>query len=259
MFFLLSISVLLITNGEVKLLAGVYTISFLSVMALFGIGNILLKVKRSSLPRPETASWFSIFIAIGAVLIALLGNILVEPTGDSPSNVVVFLDYFVPSIIFIIIMLNRTILLKFLLNAVHTIFDPVRKLVFQMDKNILATINSINSQEFVFFTKGDNIATLNKVMLYIIRNEHTKKIKIVLALDKDQVIPPNLPLEVDFLGKEYPEIFIEFIVVDGKFSPKLIKELSEKWKIPVNFMFIGSPSNKFPYKVEELGGVRLII
>ena len=103
MFFLLSVSVLLITNGDVKLLAGVYTISFLSVMALFGIGNILLKVKRKSLPRPEIASWFSIFIAIGAVLIALIGNVSMETSGDSPSNIVVFLDYFIPSIIFIII------------------------------------------------------------------------------------------------------------------------------------------------------------
>jgi len=259
MFFILSVSVLLITNGDVKLLAGVYTISFLSVMALFGIGNILLKVKRSSLPRPEYASWASILIAIGAVLVALIGNILMETPEDSPSNLMVFLDYFIPSIIFIIIMLNRTLLLKFLLSAIHTLFDPIRKLVFRIDKNILATINHINSQEFVFFTKGDNIATLNKVMLYIIKNEHTKKIKIVLALDKGQEVPPNLPMEMAFLGKEYPEIKIEFLVVDGKFSPDLIQKLSKQWNIPVNFMFIGSPSNKFPYKIEELGGVRLII
>jgi amino acid transporter len=259
MFFLLSISVLLITNGDVKLLAGVYTISFLSVMALFGIGNILLKVKRNTLPRPETASWPSILLAISAVLIALIGNILMETPKGSPSNVVVFLDYFIPSIIFIIIMLNRTLLLKFLLNIIHTIFDPIRKLVFKIDKNIVATINHINSQEFVFFTKGDNIATLNKVMLYIIKNEHTKKIKIVLALEKGQVSPPNLSNEIEFLGKEYPEINIEFLVVEGKFSPELIQELSQKWDIPVNFMFIGSPSDKFPYKIEELGGVRLII
>ena len=259
MFFLLAVSVLLITNGEVKLLAGVYTISFLSVMALFGVGNILLKVKRKSLPRPEIASWISVFIAISAVLIALIGNIIVEPSGDSPSNLTVFLDYFIPSIIFIMIMLNRTLLLGLLLKATHAIFDPIRKFVYNIDKTIIATVDKINSQEFVFFTKGDNIASLNKVMLYIIKNEHTKKIKIVIVLDKDQVIPPNLPMEIEFLDKEYPEIKIEFLIVDGKFSPKLIKELSEKWKIPVNFMFIGSPSDKFPYKVEELGGVRLII
>jgi amino acid transporter len=259
MFLLLSISVLLITNGNVKLLAGVYTISFLSVMILFGIGNILLKVKRESLPRPEKASWFAVLIAIGAVVLALIGNIIMVPKGDLPSNLRIFLDYFIPAIIFITIMLNRTILLTFLLNVIHTIFDPVRHFVLRIDKKILQLINQINSQEFVFFTKGDNIASLNKVMLYIIRNEHTKKIKIVIVKDKGEKVPENLPLEIDFLNKEYPEIVIEFLIVDGKFSPKLIIELSKKWNIPINFMFIGSPSDKFPYKVEELGGVRLII
>lgn len=259
MFLLLSISVLLITNGNVKLLAGVYTISFLSVMILFGIGNILLKVKRSKLPRPERASWLSVLLAIVAVVLALIGNIIMEPKGDLPSNLAIFLDYFIPSIIFITIMLNRIVLLKLLLNIIHTIFDPIRHFVLRTDKKILEVINKINSQEFVFFTKGDNIASLNKVMLYIIKNEHTKKIKIVIAKDKGFTIPENLPLEIDFLDREYPEIAIEFLVIDGKFSPELIQELSIRWNIPINFMFIGSPSDKFPYKIAELGGVRLII
>ena len=38
-FFLISASVMYITEGDLAKLAGVYTISFLSVMALFGIGN----------------------------------------------------------------------------------------------------------------------------------------------------------------------------------------------------------------------------
>jgi len=96
-------------------------------------------------------------------------------------------------------------------------------------------------------------------MLYITKNEHTKKLKIVLALDKNDVLPKNLANEIDFLDREYPEIDIEFIVEKGKFSPELIRTLSKKWGIPINFMFIGSPSDKFPYRVQDLGGVRLII
>ena len=259
LFFILAVSVLLITNGNVALLAGVYTISFLSVMALFAIGNILLKIRRNQLPRPEKAPWASVILAIIAVSSALAGNILMDPKDDLPSNTIVFLDYFVPTIIFVIIMLNRTVLLKLVLRVIYAIFNPVRRLVFNVDKKITQTVDKINSQEFVFFTKGDNIATLNKVMLYIIRNEHTKKIKIVLALEKGQTIPENLPSEITFLDKEYPEIKVDFQVVEGKFTPELIKELSEKWNIPINFMFIGAPSKKFPYKVEELGGVRLIV
>lgn len=259
LFFILAVSVLLITNGNVGLLAGVYTISFLSVMALFAIGNILLKIRRNQLPRPEKATWASVLLAIIAVLCALAGNILMKPKDGLPSNTSVFLNYFIPTIIFIIIMLNRTALLKLVLQIIYAIFNPLRRLVSSMDRKITKTINKINDQEFVFFTKGDNIATLNKVMLYIIKNEHTKKIKIVLALDEGDTIPENLPNEITFLDREYPKIKVNFQVVQGKFSPELIKELSEKWNIPINFMFIGAPSNKFPYKVEELGGVRLIV
>ncbi len=258
-FFFLAVSVLLITKGNVTLLAGVYTISFLSVMALFAIGNILLKVRRKKLPRPEKASWVSVFIAIIAVVFALSGNILMTPKDNNPSNLAVFLDYFIPFIIFIIIMLNRTLLLKFLLRIIHYMFDPLRKFVFSTDKTILNFIDKINQQEFVFFTKGDRIATLNKVMLYIRKNEHTKKIKIVHVLKDTELIDNKLSMQIDFLNEEYPEINIEFVVEKGNFDPALIKKLSKRWNIPINFMFIGSPGDKFPYKIEELGGVRLII
>ncbi len=259
MFFILSVSVLLLTKGNVKLLAGVYTISFLSVMALFGIGNILLKVKRQKLPRPERASWIAVLIAIIAVIFALIGNILMKPKDGLPSNFTVFLIYFIPAILFVIVMLNRTILLKLLLNILDAIFDPIRSFFIKTHKLIQQTINKINSQEFVFFTKGDSIATLNKVMLYISNNEHTKKLKIVVVLKEGEEVPEKLLQEIDFLDREYPSIDIEFVVERGEFTPQLIQKLSKKWNIPINFMFIGSPGDKFPYRIEELGGVRLII
>lgn len=259
MFLLLAISVLLITKGNVASLAGVYTISFLSVMALFGIGNILLKTKRAELPRPEKAKWISVIIAIIAVIFALAGNIIMEPKEGTPSNLTVFLDYFIPFMIFIIIMLNRTVLLKFVLSFIHYLFNPLRKSVFKTDKKLLTIIDKINQQEFVFFTKGDKIEILNKAILYIKENEHTKNVKIVYVHEEGTEVPKTLHQEIDFLNKAYPEIKINFVVEDGKFTPDKIRSLSKKWNIPINFMFIGSPTEKFPYKIEELGGVRLII
>ena len=258
-FLILAVSVLLITKGNVALLAGVYTISFLSVMALFGIGNILLKSRRAKLPRPVKASWISVIIAIVAVIIALIGNVLMEPKQGLPSNLAVFLDYFIPFMIFIIIMLNRTVLLKLILSFIHYIFNPLRKSVFFADKKLLSLIENINKQEFVFFTKGDKIETLNKAILYIRKNEHTKNVKIVYVHEKGTKVPENLHQEIEFLNKAYPDIKIKFIVEDGVFTPEKIRSLSQKWNIPINFMFIGSPTEKFAYKIEELGGVRLII
>jgi hypothetical protein len=45
----------------------------------------------------------------------------------------------------------------------------------------------------------------------------------------------------------------------GKFGPEKINELSKRWNIPINFMFIGAPGEQFPYKVQQLGEVRVII
>jgi len=96
-------------------------------------------------------------------------------------------------------------------------------------------------------------------MLYIKNNEHTNKLKIVTVLHEDEEISEQFKKDLDVLDREYPEIKIEFVTIQGEFGPELVKELSEKWNIPINFMFIGSPGDRFPYRVEQLGGVRLII
>jgi amino acid transporter len=254
MFFLLGTSILFITRGELGALAGVYTISFLSVMALFGIGNILLKVRRSKLPRPERASPIAILLAIMAVLVALVGNAMMNPP-----YLVVFLEYFLPTFLLVSIMLNRTKLLRGILQLIKYFFNPIQRFIKGLNAGIVNLINEINSQEFVFFANDDNVAVLNRVMLYIAKNEHTRKLKIVTVLENDDVLPPRLASDIEVLDRTYPDIDIEFITMKGDFGPKLIKELSKKWKIPINFMFIGSPGDHFPYRVEELGGVRLII
>ncbi len=244
-FLILSISVLVVTKGKVELLAGVYTISFLSVMTLFVVGNFLLKFKRKKLPRPEVAPYYGLFIALAGVLVALVGNI-VNP--EKPDNLPVFLQYFIPAMIFVYIMLNRIVILRLLLSGIKKI-----------NTTVIRTINDIVSQEFVFFTKGDHLSNLNKVMLYIKENEHTRKIKIVTVLSKDEKVSEKLKTDIEFLDREYPEIDIDFVEIHDKFGPKLIQKLSEKWNVPVNFMFIGSPGDRFPYRIEELGGVRLIM
>ena len=80
MFLFLCISILFATQGELFILAGVYTISFLGVMCLFTLGNILLKLRRAKLPRAVHAGWIPILLALFATLSGILGNILIHPT-----------------------------------------------------------------------------------------------------------------------------------------------------------------------------------
>ena len=252
-FLLLCVSVLVVTEGNIVVLAGVYTFSFLAVMGLFGIGNLLLKFKRRKLPRPEKARGFAVVVAVSLIITAFIGNI--ELNVDSFYT---FLKYLVPALLFIGIMLNRSFLILVLIEALEYFYKPLRKMVIFSNRYLIKLNNKIHSQEFVFFTKGDDVAILNKVMQYVQNNETTKKLKIVnIKLENAD----NEPLKIDLkvLDRAYPEIDIEFIELEGVFGPEIIDELSKKWNIPKNFMFIGSPGDKFSYRVSELGGVRLIM
>jgi len=253
-FFLLSVSVLVITEGELMALAGVYTLSFLSVMVLFGYGNILLKVRRAKLPRPARASWPVVLIAISAVALGLVGNAMLNP-----GYLVVFAQYFIPSMAVIGIMLGRITLLKALLFVVRAMFSTLLHQTQSLTRAIAAKIEEISSQQMVFFTRGDNIANLNSAMLYVRRNEHTNRIKVVTVVEDPSEVPDSLSKNLEFLDQAYPEIDIELVVHVGSFGPKLVDELSAKWNIPRNLMFIGSPGTHFLYGLAELGGVRLII
>lgn len=253
-FFVLCTSILLITRGELTALAGVYTISFLAVMALFAIGNILLKIRRASLPRPEKASAFALFIAISAVGTALVGNAIMNP-----QYLKIFLQYFIPAIILILVMLKRTAILQFFLQLIQQIFRPLQYRVEKLIRAITRKIDQINSQEFVFFTRGDNVEALNNVILYILRNELTHKLKIVTFVKEGQELPPRLESDLEVLDREYSKIKIEFHKLEGDFTPERIEELSEEWNIPMNLMFMGSPGSHFPFRIEEFNGVRLII
>ena len=93
----------------------------------------------------------------------------------------------------------------------------------------------------------------------MLENEHTNRIKVVTVFPSEEDVPERLKSDLEFLDETYPEVDIEFIYEKGEFGPEKVDELSKRWNIPKNFMFIGSPGDRFPYHLEELGGVRLII
>ena len=254
LFFFLCLSVLFLTNAETDALAGVYTISFLTVMAFFAIGNFLLKMKRSRLPRPETASVAAVSVALTGVVLALYGNVRLHP-----EFLVVFLQYFIPTMLIIAVMLNRKAILEVLMAWVSRFVESVPGLAVFGRFAISRTIRKLNSQEFVYFTKGDDLSILNRVMMYVQANEITKKIRIVTVLKEGEKTHEDYIRDMEVLDRAYPEIKIEFTELHGVFGPELVHRLSEEWNIPTNFMFIGSPSDRFPYRLAELGGVRLVI
>jgi len=253
-FLAVCCSILWVTGGEVTLLAGVYTLSFLSVMALFAIGNMLLKVKRARLPRATRASWLTVSIALGAVVLGLVGNVLANP-----AYVRVFGGYFAVSAGLVALMFLRVQLLRVGLFVARALIERLSQINQWVSERVLRTIDAINSQRVVYFAKGDDPAELNRAALYVLENELTTQLTVVHVYADEAEIPPELARHLFEIDHLYPELRIDFLAVEGAFGPELTAALSEKLGVPLNYMFIGTPGDRFPHRIEAMGGVRLIL
>jgi amino acid transporter len=108
-FFLLCVSQVIILDSDVEALGGVYCYAFLTVMTIFAFGNIMLKVKRPSLPREITVGWLQSIIGLVAVVIALLGNVL-----GKPELLTYFFIYFLIVGLLVLVMFQRVRIMRLL-------------------------------------------------------------------------------------------------------------------------------------------------
>ncbi len=253
-FFALCTSILLVTQGAIETLAGVYTLSFLSVMALFAVGNMLLKKTRQRLPRSERASWPAVTVALSAVLAGLVGNVLLNPL-----NVEVFVAYFAVAVAAVGIMFLRIELLKLGLSVSRAVVEHVMDFNQWVKRTVVRKIDQINSMAVVYFTKGDDLEVLTRAAEYVLKNEQTRLMKVVHVYKDEGDIPQDLAAHLAAIDRKYPQLRIDFIAVKGEFGPELIEKLSRRLGVPKNYMFIGTPGDRFPHRVEDLGGVRLIL
>jgi amino acid transporter len=253
-FFAVCTSVFFITEGKIDSLASVYTLSFLCVMLLFGFGNMLLKVRRSQLPRTDRADWPVVILACTLVAIGLIGNLTLNPAGTK-----IFAAYYAVSASVVLLMLLRTPILRFILQATQASdkLMPGTRLVLR--RYLRKLLRPIISVPVVYFSKGDNIGRLNHAVLYVLQNEQTKHLQIVNFYKDEASIPISLGEQAKVIDQIYPQLTVDLILVKGEFSPSSIQALSKRLNVEKNRMFIGTPGNSFPHRVERLGGVRVII
>jgi len=227
-------------------------LSFLAVMALYAVGNMLLKKERGRLPAEVRAGWGAVTAALIAVLIGLTGNL-------SPANVKTFSLYFGGMAAVVGVMFLRIEILKLCLHLSRLVCDRLLKLNNWVARVVISKIEQIHSQTMVYFTKGDGIVALNHAALYVLENEQTSNLMVVHCYEDEKDIPKHLAEQLRTVDRLYPELRIDFVAVKGKFGPELIEKLSRKLEVPKNFMFIGTPGDRFPHLLADLGGVRLII
>eukprot|EP01130_Rhizamoeba_saxonica_P017372 TRINITY_DN8402_c0_g1_i1.p1 TRINITY_DN8402_c0_g1~~TRINITY_DN8402_c0_g1_i1.p1 ORF type:complete len:655 (-),score=104.01 TRINITY_DN8402_c0_g1_i1:50-2014(-) len=235
-------------SDSLSKLAGVYTISFLSVMALFAVGNIILKYKRSEIPREIKANPVAVFLALVSSVAALIGNIIFNE-----SMVRYFLFYFSITFLIIFMMLFRIRFLRIICGMLQKSF-----LNKYLGEWIRRQIEEIRNIQMVFFTRSGDLTVLNKAILYVKNNELTNHLKIVHCYDEEEQIPPTLQANVEYLDELYPKMRIDLVLVHGQFSPNFVEYISHKTGVELNFMFIACPGNEFRHDIGDFGGVRLI-
>jgi len=254
-FFVLCASILLLTRGNLLALAGVYTISFLGVMSLFALGNILLKANRKELKRTFRAGWITVLIGLCATLSGIAGNIIIDY-----KNLIYFLTYFIPTILIVSIVYARIGILKFIVHLDNKLMKKIFiERMFIWRSIMIDKIMDITTQRVMVFTRGGNLPKLRRAFDYIIRNEDSQKVYVVyLQKENNDEAVKEIEGDLEVLNRAYSELDIEFIHRQGSFGPEVVREFSKEFNIPINNIFIGSPEEKHTFTIQELGGVRVI-
>ncbi|CAG8785663.1 9712_t:CDS:2, partial [Dentiscutata erythropus] len=223
-FLVFCITLFTIVGGNVTSLSGVFAVSFLSVLCMFAVGNILLKFKRGRLYRPIHVSTGTAVFGFACILAGLIGNIIYDPTIAG-----YFAIYFGILFTIMMIMLNRVWLLK-------TIFFYLDKTVtlhkYKLDKVLIRSIKKLKQQPVVFFTKTDELHILNKAILYVKNSESSSFLKLIHIYEKIEDIPPRLEANHRVLDELYPKIQIDLIFIQGEFNPKTVECISKHLRIP---------------------------
>ena len=248
-FFILCSSILVITQGELLSLAGVYTIAFLSVMSAFALGNLILKESRTELKRTYSAPVFFVLFAFVSTFIGIIGNIFIDH-----KNFQYFSIYFIPALFIVVAIIYEDLLLKMALRLTKNF--PA------FHNKLYARFSDVVDGKFVVFIH--HISRLHAILDYVNRNETGWNITLVHCKNGDGGAYDKSYEEIkDILPKlkragVFPHLNLNLIYKDKPFSPEVIDEIEKELGVRKNRMLIGSIHHYHPYDYSDLGGVRII-
>lgn len=272
LFLLLTSSLVLILDADAATVNGVYTYAFLGLMAMFSCACMLLKAKRSEIPRDIHAPWATVIIGFVLVVIAIFANLL----GD-PAVLMYFAIYFIIVIFVMFVMFERVMILRCILAMMQTMapsrYSKTAAFGLAPDspselehtgarggQTIARSIASIRSAPIIFFCKVPDLTIINKAIIYVRRNEQTQTLRLVHVYgdaEADASVLLTFREMAALFDNIYPKIRIDFVAVPGEFGPAMIEWLSRSMNVPRNMMFITQPDIVSAERVST-AGVRVI-
>ncbi|GAB9475991.1 Transmembrane protein [Globisporangium polare] len=271
LYFLLASSLVIVLNADATVLNGVYTYAFLGLMGLFSCGCMLLKGKRAEMPRDVHAPWAAVILGFIMIVVAILANLL----GD-PKVLMYFALYFIVVAFVIFVMFERVNILRVVLGAMKAIAPSRHRKFVEGERSGDATphnhtgarggqtianaIVEINNKPIVFFAKHPDLTSLNKAIVYVRKNEQTHNLRFIHVYGDEEADAPALAAFEEMAAlfdHMYPKLKVDFVSVEGEFTPAIVEWLAESMRVPKNMMFIKQPGNFAAHKVST-SGVRVI-
>lgn len=271
-FWFLTSLLVIYTKGAVDTMAGIYTMAFLTVMILFTIGNMLIKLKRSSLPTPLRVSYPIVCLAFVMMVLGLIGNLLSSDITSLQGFIMFGGAFLIP----VQVMLNRVPLMRMLATAVRPcvsidnrnsktgccvgFFKPFMGSWIQekIHDPLVTRMIGLEQKPLIFFTSNDDPPILLGAIRYFRENESRKWYKFVRVFEDKSKFPTEIPSIYKALAKLFTDVQIDFVCTAGTFCPRMVQMISCKYKVPTNFMFMSSFGNNLGIGFMQLGGLRII-
>ena len=155
-------------------------------------------------------------------------------------------------------MFLRIEILRVVLFVSRAVVERVTRPTTGSGARLYRKIEEINATARSSTSRGATTAALNRAALYVLKNEQTNRLKVVHVYEDEEEIPRTGRAPAHH-RPPLPRLKIDFLAVQGIFGPELIERLSQRLEVPKNYMFIGTPGDRFPHRIEALGGVRIIL
>ncbi len=244
-FFAFCVSILLLTKGDLLSLAGVYTISFLSVMTSFALANLILRKNRPDLNRPYKASLVVVILAASATAAGLVGNILIDV-----KNVQFFLTYFIPAATVVLLVIYKkeayhsAARLTWFHKGLHRFF----KKKFE---------EAAKDRIYIFLRTNTLVAN---ALDYVSRNESATHITFIHCEEGNKTCTIELEQILANVRKAgfYPKLQLDVLCLPEQFSDKTLDKFSKRHHVPKHKIFMGSIHTTHGFTYQSVGGVRII-
>lgn len=240
-FAAMCVSVLVVARGNIVVLGALYAVSFLSVMTLFAVAFILLKLNRPKLKRVFTApAWVGVVVGVG-MFAGALGNIVFKP-----ENGVYFLYYFVPIMAGILAFARRDLVVKAIAYCTRSV-----------DHYLQTHLQAVIDGKYVLFLRDRK--RLGQYVRYVLDNEPGRKICVVVCGATQEALEEwKGDIEAARRVGTF-DVKLELIAwPEQTFGSEAIARAARELEVPRNYIFTGSLHEHHAFTYADLAPVRII-